>query len=136
MFSHLRYRRAVNAGLLPEGKFRMPLTPGGNWFALGFLAMVLVLLAFNHDTRIALYVAPIWVLVMVIGYFASRGHHIRLTPVPAAAGTHALKPTPAARSQGLVPPRAHQRLVRPRVQRDVSSKPNDCVEVTECGSVS
>ena len=29
----------------------MPLTPGGNWFALAFLAMVLVLLAFNHDTQ-------------------------------------------------------------------------------------
>ncbi len=37
----------------------MPLTPGGNWFALAFLALVLVLLAFNHDTRIALYVTPV-----------------------------------------------------------------------------
>lgn len=93
MCSHLSYRRAVNAGRLPEGKFRMPLTPGGNWFVLGFLALVLVLLAFNKDTRIALYVTPIWVLVMVIGYFASRSHHIRLSPVPAAAGTYA--PAPA-----------------------------------------
>jgi hypothetical protein len=84
----------VNAGRLPEGKFRMPLTPGGNWFALAFLTLVLVLLAFNHDTRIALYVAPIWVLAMVIGYFTSRGHHIRLTPVSAA---HGLKPAPAAK---------------------------------------
>jgi AAT family amino acid transporter/D-serine/D-alanine/glycine transporter len=96
MFSHLRYRKAVDAGLLPEGAFRMPLTPGGNWFALAFLAMVLVLLAFNHDTRIALYVTPIWVAVMVIGYFASRGHHIRLTPVTAAAGTYAPKPAIAS----------------------------------------
>ncbi len=97
MFSHLRYRKAVNAKRLPEGKFRMPLTPGGNWFAIGFLALVLVLLAFNHDTRIALYVAPVWVLVMVVGYVASRGHHVRLTPLPAAAGTRALNPTPAAK---------------------------------------
>jgi amino acid transporter, AAT family len=97
MFSHLSYRRVVNAGRLPEGKFRMPLTPGGNWFVLGFLALVLVLLAFNHDTRIALYVTPIWVLVMVIGYFASRGHHVRLTPVGAAAGTYAPEPPPASK---------------------------------------
>src|SRR5450755_625081 len=94
MFSHLRYRRAVNAGRLPEGDFRMPLAPVGNWLVLGFLAMVLVLLAFKHDTRIALYVTPVWVLVMVIGYFASRGHHIRLTPVPVAAATGAPKPKP------------------------------------------
>jgi amino acid transporter, AAT family len=94
IYSHLRYRRAINVGRLSEGKFRMPLSPGGNWFVLGFLAMVLVLLAFNHDTRIALYVTPVWVVVMVIGYFASRGHHIRLTPVPAAAGSVAPKTKP------------------------------------------
>src|ERR1039458_5797151 len=76
----------------------MPLTPGGNWFVLGFLAMVLVLLAFNHDTRIALYVTPVWVLAMVIGYFASREHHIRLTPVPAAASTYPPEPPTASGS--------------------------------------
>jgi AAT family amino acid transporter/D-serine/D-alanine/glycine transporter len=99
MFSHLRYRQAVNAGRLPDGDFRMPLTPGGNWFALAFLVMVLVLLAFNHDTRIALYVTPMWILVMVIGYFASRRHHIRLTAAPAAANTTAPDPAPAAHKQ-------------------------------------
>ncbi|MGO9900609.1 MAG: amino acid permease [Solirubrobacteraceae bacterium] len=107
MFSHLRYRKAVNAGRLPEGKFRMPLTPGGNWFVLGFIAMVVVLLAFNHDTRIALYVTPVWVLVMVIGYFASRGHHVRLTPVSAAAGSFAPEPPPASKpaaGPGAIPP--------------------------------
>ena len=42
--------------------------------------MVLVLLAFNKDTAIALYVAPVWVAIMVIGYFASRSHHVRIYP--------------------------------------------------------
>ncbi|MGA2929431.1 MAG: hypothetical protein ABSG43_26280, partial [Solirubrobacteraceae bacterium] len=89
------YRKAVNAGRLPEGAFRMPLSPAGNWFGLGFLAIVLVLLAFNKDTRIALYVTPAWVLVMVIGYLASRKHHIRLTPVQAAAGPKSPEPATA-----------------------------------------
>jgi amino acid transporter, AAT family len=96
MYTHLCYRKAVNAGRLPEGAFRAPLAPVGNWFVLGFLAMVLVLLAFNHDTRIALYVTPVWVLVMVIGYFASRSHHIRLAPVSVVAGTPAPEPTATA----------------------------------------
>ena len=56
----------------PESEFRMPSSPAGNWFVLGFLAMVLVLLAFNEDTVIALYVAPVWVAVLLVGYFASR----------------------------------------------------------------
>ena len=32
VFTHLRYRREVNAGRLPESEFRMPGTPAANWF--------------------------------------------------------------------------------------------------------
>jgi amino acid transporter, AAT family len=77
VFTHLRYRRHVNVGRLPESAFRMPGAPAANWCVLAFLAMVLVLLAFNKDTVIALYVAPVWALVLVVGYLASRSHHIR-----------------------------------------------------------
>jgi amino acid transporter, AAT family len=92
VYAHLCYRRMVDAAQLPESEFRMPATPAGNWFVLGFLAMVLVLLAFNEDTVIALYVAPVWVVVVVVGYFASRSHHIRLTGEPGAAGTRTPEP--------------------------------------------
>jgi AAT family amino acid transporter/D-serine/D-alanine/glycine transporter len=106
MVSHLGYRRAVNDGRLPEGAFRMPVTPGGNWFVLAFLALVLVLLAFNSDTRIALYVTPVWVLALTIGYLASRAHHIRLTPVAVAGATSVRKPKPPAGTGPTVGPTA------------------------------
>jgi amino acid transporter, AAT family len=106
MVSHLGYRRTVNAGRLPEGAFRMPLTPGGNWFVLAFLALVLVLLGFNSDTRIALYVTPVWVLALTIGYLASRAHHVRLTPVAVAGATSVRKPKPPAPSGPTVGPTA------------------------------
>ncbi len=54
----------------------MPGAPVANWWVLGFLAMVLVLLAFSKDAVITLYVAPVWVLVLVVGWFASRSHHV------------------------------------------------------------
>jgi amino acid transporter, AAT family len=92
VYAHLGYRRMVDAARLPESEFRMPATPAGNWFVLGFLAMVLVLLAFNKDTVIALYVAPVWVAVLVVGYFASRSHHIPRTGEPVAAGTRSAEP--------------------------------------------
>ena len=98
VFTHLRYRQQVNAGRLPESGFRMPATPAANWFVLGFLAMVLVLLAFNKDTVIALYVAPVWVAILVVGYLASRSHHVRNTRKPTATGTYPRKP--AARQAG------------------------------------
>jgi len=67
----------------------MPLSPIGDWLVLAFLALVTVLLGFNHDTRIALYVTPVWIVGLAIGYLASRKHDIRLTPNIAAAS----KPT-------------------------------------------
>jgi amino acid transporter, AAT family len=96
MVAHMRYRKLVKAGQLAEHGFRMPLTPVGDWFVLAFLALVTVLLAFNHDTRIALYVTPAWIVGLAIGYLASRKHHIRLNPQAAAAlaatGTSGLAP--------------------------------------------
>ena len=78
MVTHLRYRRLVNAGELPAGRFQLPGAPVSNWFTIAFLAMVLVLLAFSRDTVIALYVAPGVVAAIAIGYLASRARHVRL----------------------------------------------------------
>jgi amino acid transporter, AAT family len=80
--AHLGYRRQVESGRIPKSAFRMPASPAGNWFVLLFLGMVLVMLAFNADTRIGLYVAPVWVLVLVVGYFGSRSHHRQVVMAP------------------------------------------------------
>ncbi|HKD46081.1 MAG TPA: amino acid permease, partial [Rhizomicrobium sp.] len=58
--SHYNYRRAVRAGLRPAVKFRMPGAPVANFAVLAFLILVVVLLGVDHETRIALYVAPVW----------------------------------------------------------------------------
>ena len=104
MVAHMRYRKVVNAGRLPEGWFRMPLSPIGDWFVLGFLLLVTVLLAFNHDTRIALYVSPVWIAGIVIGYFVSRKNHIRLTRDLPPTGVSAHDPRlPSLADEDLVP---------------------------------
>jgi AAT family amino acid transporter/D-serine/D-alanine/glycine transporter len=87
MVAHMRYRKLVKTGQLAPGAFQMPLSPIGDWFVLAFLGLVTVLLGFNHDTRIALYVTPVWFIALGIGYFATRKHHIRLTPQAAVATT-------------------------------------------------
>ncbi|MEU8995485.1 amino acid permease [Streptomyces caniferus] len=70
--AHLRYRAAVRAGRLRPVAFRMPLAPASNYFVLAFLGLVLVLLAFDAETRIALYVAPVWAVILVAGYRLAR----------------------------------------------------------------
>lgn len=70
--AHLRYRAAVRAGRLRPVAFRMPLAPASNYFVLAFLGLVLVLLAFDTESRIALSVAPVWAAMLVAGYFLTR----------------------------------------------------------------
>lgn len=88
VFAHVGYRRAVKEGRLRPSGYQLPGAPLTNWFVLGFLLLVLVLLAFSKDTVIALYVAPVWVAVMLVAYFASRSRHRPATAHLAAAGTY------------------------------------------------
>ncbi len=72
LVSHANYRRAVRAGRLPAAPFRMPGAPIANWLVLAFLLLVAVLLAKQPDTRVALYVAPFWFGLLIVGYALMR----------------------------------------------------------------
>jgi amino acid transporter, AAT family len=78
MVSHLNYRRAVSAGRIKPSNFRMPGAPLANWLVLAFLLGVTVMLWGSEDTRVALYVAPVWFGLLGIGYAC-------LKPQPAGA---------------------------------------------------
>lgn len=64
VYAHLKYRKKLG----PQVKFRLPGYPFTNWITLIFLGLVAVLLAFNAETRIALIVGPIWLIILVISY--------------------------------------------------------------------
>ncbi|WP_110928677.1 amino acid permease [Bacillus massiliglaciei] len=58
----------------PKGSYTMPFFPFSNYLALAFLLFVTVILAFSPDTRIALIVGPLWLLALVIFYYALGLH--------------------------------------------------------------
>jgi AAT family amino acid transporter len=68
MVAHLYYLKRVQAGEIKRGHFRLPGAPVTNWIVIFFLLVVVVLLAFDEGTRIALYVGPIWFIIVAIGY--------------------------------------------------------------------
>jgi AAT family amino acid transporter/D-serine/D-alanine/glycine transporter len=72
MVAHRNYRRAVAAGRAAAAPFRMPGAPVANWVVLAFLACVTLLLWPDQDTRVALYVAPVWFAVLWLGYLRLR----------------------------------------------------------------
>lgn len=64
---HLRYRKA-NSELAAKSKFKMPLYPIMNYIILAFFAFVIVTLALNNETRIALFVTPVWFIMLGVIY--------------------------------------------------------------------
>jgi len=46
----------------------MPGAPVVNWLVLAFLLLVAIMLGFDADTRVALYVAPFWFAGLGIAY--------------------------------------------------------------------
>ncbi len=72
LVAHRNYRRAVAAGRVAAAPFRMPGAPFANWMVLAFLIVVSALLALDDDTRVALYVAPVWFALLWVGYRLRR----------------------------------------------------------------
>ncbi|HYB32785.1 MAG TPA: amino acid permease [Steroidobacteraceae bacterium] len=68
LVAHANYRRAVATGRAAAAPFRMPGAPLANWLVLAFLVLVTVMLARDPDTRVALYVAPVWFALLGVGY--------------------------------------------------------------------
>ena len=68
---HLKYRK-TNPELAAKNKFKMPFYPIVNYIILAFFAFVLVVLALNQETRVALFVTPLWFAMLWMAYKVFR----------------------------------------------------------------
>ncbi|MDM5212526.1 amino acid permease [Peribacillus sp. NJ4] len=67
VISHLKYRK-TRPDLVKKNKFKLPFYPISNYLILAFLAFVLVVLALASDTRVALFVTPVWFIMLITIY--------------------------------------------------------------------
>lgn len=68
LITQIKFRKAKSKEEVSALKFKMPWHPISSYIALAFLLMVVVLMAFIPGMRVALFVAPIWFLILYIGY--------------------------------------------------------------------
>lgn len=68
LVSHMIYRRRVRDRGLKQSSYRMPWAPYTNWLVLAFFVFVTVTIAWESDTRVALYVILGWFALIVIGW--------------------------------------------------------------------
>ena len=85
VIAHLGYRKAVAAGEARPVVFRMPGSPYTNWFVVVFLVVVAIFLSRDESTRVALYVAPVWFIILGIGYQVTKRRNavdVKSTSIP------------------------------------------------------
>src|SRR6478735_2457744 len=78
LIAHMGYRKAVAEGRAEPSSFRMPGAPVTNWIGLAFIALVTLFLALDPDTRVALYVAPIWFGILALGYRFTKSRELAM----------------------------------------------------------
>lgn len=71
---HMKYRK-TRPELAKTNKFKLPLYPFTNYLILAFLAFILVVLALAQDTRVSLFVTPVWFILLIVIYKVRKAKH-------------------------------------------------------------
>lgn len=66
--SHVAMKREIARKGLPASEFPSPWWPAASVLAIGFMAMVIVILGVFEDTRVALYVGAAWLGLLLLAY--------------------------------------------------------------------
>jgi L-asparagine transporter-like permease len=88
----MKYRQSLTPQEVAALKYKMPFYPVANYMVLGFLIFVAGAMAFDAGNRVALYVAPVWIGVLLIGYYCAGYHRtlstadVEAVPVAEAEG--------------------------------------------------
>ncbi|RTQ90964.1 amino acid permease [Lysinibacillus telephonicus] len=77
LLSQMRYRKSLTSEQKRGLKYKLPLYPFTSYLSLAFLIGVVGLMAFFPDTRIALKVGPLWLVILVVFYYG-KGFHKKI----------------------------------------------------------
>ncbi|MGG0187191.1 amino acid permease [Bacillus rhizoplanae] len=74
LVAQLRFRKGLSQEAQNKLTYKLPLYPLSSYITLAFLVLVLGVMAYSTDTRIALIVGPIWIIALVAVYYM-KGFH-------------------------------------------------------------
>ena len=72
--AHLKFRKAKDRQGV-QTRFRVILYPAGNWICLIFLAAILVIMLMTPGMAISVWLIPVWLIVLAIGYAIKNKTH-------------------------------------------------------------
>lgn len=69
LITQIKYRKTLSKEQINKLSFKMFLYPFTSYISIIFFLFVVILMAFNEGTRIALIVGPIWMIFLLVLYF-------------------------------------------------------------------
>jgi len=75
LITQIQFRRSLTQAQVAELAYRTPWWPYSSWFALAFIALVVVLMGFHEDARIALLLGPCLLGVYLAMFYIVGLHH-------------------------------------------------------------
>ena len=80
LLAQLKFRKSLSPAERKNLKYRMWLYPVSSYLALAFLVLVVGLMAYFPDTRVALYIGPAFLVLLTVLFYV-----FKLQPTQAAA---------------------------------------------------
>jgi AAT family amino acid transporter len=74
LVTQMKFRRSLSRTERERLTFHLPFYPYGSWFALAFLALVVGLMAYFPDTRVALIIGPLWLVLLTALFYGLALH--------------------------------------------------------------
>jgi AAT family amino acid transporter len=75
LITQIQFRRSLSPAQVTQLAYRTPWWPYSSWFALAFIALVVVLMGFHEDARIALVLGPCLLGVYLVMFYLVGLHH-------------------------------------------------------------
>lgn len=72
LLTQLKFRKSKTKEEVEQLEFKLPFWPYSSYIALAFLGLVITLMAFIDGMNVALIVAPVWYLILYLGFKMSQ----------------------------------------------------------------
>jgi len=74
LFIQIKFRQTLSPEQIAKLHYPMPHSPYSSWICIAFFFLVAFVMFFSENTRVALYIAPVWFAGIIASYYMSGLH--------------------------------------------------------------
>lgn len=74
LITQMKFRKKIGSEAAEKLSYKMPFYPYTNYIAIAYFVMIAIVMTIMPDYRIAIFIAPVWLLIIYIGYQIKKRH--------------------------------------------------------------